>query len=462
MSFKNLKFDLKKIPLCVFLATSLSSTAETFNSTNIEPYQPGSIVLEPFRYIPPPSAVDADHNKIQRKPEEQKIVDLYAAGKYREAGLNGLELLENEKPDDALKLIMANSLAWTGQTTNAKKIYQEISEPKLIDDANLGVANILRWQGDDHLAAPIFRDILERRPDSSDVQTGLLLAERELAPRTLIGFGGIQDSGDFSRNSGVINHRWRGNNGYTITEIELGAIKDTLPTVGAQQNEVTLRHQDLALQLKPAFEISLPKTSGNSNSKIYGNLKLTFDDDKIRVGLGKVNWGRMANNAESLRQDFSADYIGANIKREFYFGEIAGRLDYYKISDGNVIVSGGLRLNSNLRPLGAKIRPIVGVDIRKSKFSTPNYWSPADGHGNIYAGLEGDWAVEQWAVYGGAQFGLPAYGEAGTSWSLSAGAKRWLTDDVAFSFNLWSMASVRAGVTYRSQSANMMLERFWR
>lgn len=445
------------LPLLLFASVCSPQTALQTDAG--QPYT-GPIMLESFRYIPPARA--AEPAQTQRKPDEQRIVDLHAAGEYGQAGTEGLALLQREKPDEALQLIMANSLAWTGRTKDATAIYQGITEPEFVDDANVGIANILRWQGREHLAAPIFREILGRRPDHADAQTGLRLAERELVPRTSISFGGLRDSGDFARNAAIVNHRWRGDGGYTITEVELGAVRDTLPNVETRQRDVTLRYQDLAMELKPALELSLPQGDGSDKSRLYGNLKLMFDQEQIRVTMGRVNWGRMVNNANALRQGIAATQLGANVRRELNVGELQGRLDYYNVSDGNSVWTGDLRLNGNMRPLGSKIRPYVGIEGRKARFNTPNYWSPVDGHGTAYVGLNGDWGADDWTLFATGQIGAPIYGEAGKSWSVAAGAKRWITDDLALSFNLWSMASVRAGTAYRAQSANMQLEKLWR
>ena len=120
-----------------------------------------------------------------------------------------------------------------------------------------------------------------------------------------------------------------------------------------------------------------------------------------------------------------------------------------------------LNLSSAWRPIGSHFTPFVGIETREAKFNTPNYWSPSEGSGTLYAGLLGEWGSADWNFYASGQTGARLYGDAGASWSVSAGGKRWLSKDVALSMNLWSMASTRDNATYRAQSANLNLEKLW-
>jgi hypothetical protein len=422
---------------------------------------PTGFVFESFKYIPSATAGaagDAD-NAPTRKPSQQRIVDLYTASNYTQAGTDGLGLVVAEQPDDALKLIIANSLAWTGRLKEATAVYQTVTEEALVPDANVGIANVLRWKGQDHLAAPIYRDILARSPAHADAVAGLEMAERELSPRTTVTMGGISDSNEFRRGAATVNHRWRDESGFNIMEVELNGVRDTLPDVEAKQQDVTLRYQALGTTFKPAVELSVP--SGTSRT-VYGGLKLWMDDDRVQLDVGSVNWGRLVNNANALNLGLSATHLGLLGKRDTFLGDLMGRFDYYNISDTNTVWSSDIRLTSNLRPFGNAIKPFIGLETRKAMFFTPNYWSPQDGSGNLYMGLQGEWQTEDWSLYGSGQVGFPVYGDAGQSWSASAGMKRWITRTVALSFNLWAMATTRDGTAYRAQSAFVSLEKLWR
>jgi hypothetical protein len=111
--------------------------------------------------------------------------------------------------------------------------------------------------------------------------------------------------------------------------------------------------------------------------------------------------------------------------------------------------------------MGSHVKPFVGAETRTATFNTGNYWSPSNGSGTLYGGLLGEWGVADWSLYATGQLGMPFYGDAGTGWTVAAGGKRWLTSDIALSANLWAMSSWRDSATYRSQSANVTLEKLW-
>ncbi|MGQ0709780.1 MAG: hypothetical protein ACT4NV_08530 [Rhodoferax sp.] len=422
----------------------------------------GALILPPFKYIPNPSEKDAaSGGGPKRPPAQQRIVDLNTQGRYAEAGREGLALLSQEGADDGLKLIIANSLAWSGRLRDATQTYQGITAPEQVNDANVGIANILRWRGRDEQAAPIYREVLEQQPDHADSRSGLDLAEREMAPRTTIMVGASNDSAEALRQASTVNHRWRDGSGFHAFEVEAGYAKDSqLPSSTEEVlRDVTVRYQALGLELKPALELSTPTTGTRA---VYGHLRLFLLDDMLQLTVGQVNWGKMANNPNVLNAGLSATQVGFSGRGETALGELSGRFDYYNVSDSNTVVSTDVRLTSNLRPLGDHFKPFIGVESRKASFRTANYWSPDQGSGAVYGGLQGEWSAENWNIFGAAQLGLGLYGEAGTSWSLSGGAKRWITSDVALSLSLWGMSSWRSGSEYRAQAANVLLEKIWR
>jgi hypothetical protein len=215
----------------------------------------------------------------------------------------------------------------------------------------------------------------------------------------------------------------------------------------------------LGTEYKPAVELSAPSGDGR---KLYGGLKVWMDDDRIQLGVGLVNWGRIANNANALNLGFSATHFGVIGRRDTEFGNVTGRFDYYEVSDANTVWGTDLRLTSKYRPLGAAVKPFIGIESRKAMFRSANYWSPDEGSGALYLGLQGDWSTDVWSAYVTGQTGLALYGDAGTSWSLSGGVSRWMSPAVALSLKLWAMSSTRDSLTYRSQSAHVSLEKLWR
>jgi hypothetical protein len=456
----------KLAPVFLFLGMPLVTLADTHGVLSNPALDPQRTtlpsvgpMLAPFKYIPPIGSSKSEEETLKRTPDQQRIVDLNAAGNYQAVGTEGMALLSKEKPDEALQLIIANSLAWTGRLKDAAPAYHRLTTGKYANDANVGLANVQRWRGRDDEAMPLYRKVLASEPGHAAAQEGAALASRELSPRTEIRFGGSRDSSDMQRRSATIKHRWRDSTGARIMEVETSGVNDSLPDSEATQKDVTLRLEDLNLSLKPSIELSLPTPV---DSTLYGSARIKFaQDEQASLTVGRVNWGRMASNPNALASRLAASHIGVAVAQGFSFGTLQARLNYYDISDNNQVLTTNLHLASAWRPIGSNFKPFVGMETRGAKFNTSNYWSPAEGSGTLYVGLMGEWGSADWNFYASAQSGVRLYGDAGASWSLSAGGKRWLSKDVALSMNLWSMASTRDNATYRAQSANLSLEKLW-
>jgi tetratricopeptide (TPR) repeat protein len=394
------------------------------------------------------------------KPEEQHILDLSAKGDYRGAGSAGQALLAKEKPDDELVLAIANALAWSGRGNEAIPVYKRLEGGAYAHDGAVGRANLIRWSGRDDLAVPLYRQVLAAESAHPGALEGLEMAVRELRPKTTISIGAAEDSNPMKRRSATINHRWRDASGANAMEIELSGVRDRLPDAQASQAEVTLRYRALGLDLKPSFELSLPNGEQRTLFGKVGIRPSQHPDTLIEAG--RVNWGRMAFNANALAQHMTANHIGLEAADDFFFGRLSGRADFYDLSDGNRIATGSVRLIGSWRPLGPYIKPYIGIETRDAGFHSTNYWSPEQGYGSMYTGLQGDWGAADWNLYAAAQVGFRLWGEAARSWAVNAGGKRWLSNDLALSMNLWALDSWRDNASYRAKAVNVHLEKLWR
>jgi len=215
----------------------------------------------------------------------------------------------------------------------------------------------------------------------------------------------------------------------------------------------------VGLALKPSLELSVPSSG---DRKLYASARIKFDDDQESLELGSVNWGKLALNANALASQLSASHIGLSAIRTGWIGSLSGRVDYYEISDGNILTSGRLQFNPAWRPLGPHLKPFLSVESRKSSFNTLSYWSPDQGSVSLYAGALAEWGYADWNMFLSAQSGVGLSGDAGNGWSVTAGGKRWISNDVALSMNLWSMSSWRDNANYRSQAATVTMEKLWR
>ena len=457
---------LQTLPLTTLAQTTDFSPSAAGGRQGISTPATEPLILAPFKYIAPSSAETTtksagptEPDKPKRKASLQRIVDLNAAGDYQAVGTEGLALMAREKPDDELQLIVANSLAWTGRLKEAIPAYQGLRAGKYADQAAVGLASIYHWGGRDDKAVPLYRAVLANDPGNSSALEGLDLATRETSPRTLLSFGRGADSSDNERRSATLNHRWRDSSGAHVMEVETSLVVDSLPGVETSQQDLTVRYQNLNLALKPSLELSMPTKEDNS---LYASVRVKLFDEKVTLSAGRVNWGRMATNPNALAQHLSAMHAGIAASKDFSFGNLQANVNFYDISDGNAILAGSLHLASAWRPLGSHFKPFVGIEGRGGKFTTVNYWSPDQGSGSIYAGMIGDWGGSDWNLYASGQLGMRLFGDAGTSWSATAGGKYWVTNNVAFSFNLWVLDSWRDNAAYRAQAATINLEKLWR
>lgn len=432
---------------------------------NVPPSPSEPALLGPFKYIPPASASTADSatqgeaEKPKRSPKLQRIMDLSAAGDYKAVSAEGMALLANEKQDDELQLIVANSLAWTGRLKEAVPAYRGLLTGKYANDASIGLASVYRWSGRDDRAVPLYRSVLASDPTHAGALEGLNLATRETSQRTLLSFGRGSDSSDEQRNSATLNHRWRDKSGTHLMEVETSLVQDALPGVEAQQQDVSFRYQNLNLALKPSLELSIPTTNDHT---LYGTARVKLFADQLTLSGGRVNWSRMANNPNALTRQLSAMHAGVSFAKDFSFGNLSARVNLYDVSDDNLVAASSIHLASAWRPLGSSFKPYVGVETRGAKFGSTNYWSPDQGSGTLYAGVLGELGSTDWNFFASAQLGARLFGDAGTSWSLSTGGKLWVTNDLALSASVWSMSSWRNNAAYRAQAATLNLEKLWR
>jgi tetratricopeptide (TPR) repeat protein len=421
----------------------------------------------PEKLVPPSKTREKPASSLRarvvfpkRTAAVQQLFDLSAAGDYETLGVKGLALLAREKQDDEVRLMIANSLAWSGHLDDAAAQYQTLTDGPFATDASVGLANTYRWRGRDDSALPLYQRVLAVDPKHAGALEGLNLAKRELRPRTLVTFNGSDDSSEAKRRGIAVNQRWRDSSGNHVFEVETGAINDRILNTVADQRDLTLRYQALALPLQPLFELN--GQSGPSR-QVFGGLRLHFAGSQNYFALDHLNWGKQAANANALQADLNANHAGLSIAKSGALGEFNARVDYYDISDGNQIASTGLRFAPSWRPLGSHIKLFTGTETRDARKAAVNnsYWSPVGGFGTLFVGVQGDWGAADWNLFGAGQAGVHVYGESGFNWSLSAGGKRWLSNDVAFGLSLWRLSSSRDNASYRAKALTMSLEKLW-
>lgn len=409
--------------------------------------------------VPKDTHLDDDPDDIERDPTAQHIFDLYLKEDYAAVITQGLPLISVYPKDAQLRLIIANCLSWnTTRYTQAVDLYKSLLNGPYARDASLGLANSYRWSGRDDLALPLYKSLIAEEPDSSDIQDGLVLAERAMRPRTLFSIGRAGDTNNMRRNEAVVAHRWRSDSGNSIYEVELGGTNDSMPDLGINQRNATIRFQNLDLPFKPTFEVSRQTTPQQTT---FGGVHLELTDT-TKLTLNRVNWGLLSFNVNAEAANLSASHVALASSQTGEFGSLRGRVDYFGVSDGNTVVMSSLQFTPSWRPLGKHFKSFVGVQTRNQSDYSPLYWSPMNGgYGVYFAGIQAEWSNKTTDLYATAQAGNRLYGEGTRNWGLAAGGRTMLTSDLALGVKLSYYAGGLYGPTFSYASALVTIEKFW-
>lgn len=407
--------------------------------------------LHSYRYVPSQKTAD----DVPRPPAQQELVQLNQDGNYAALAKKGRALLKKEKVDDELKFIIANAMAWTGKLHPAEAQYKSLLNGPMALDAKVALANITRWRGKNYLAVPMYREVLAVDPTHEEAARGLQLSEDAMRPRTRLSLDRTHDSDRVKTSTVTLDHRWQTHEGLRTWDVELNRMNASSPFASARQATVVVRHQELDRPLEPAVELGV-------GDRLYGRITIRPTPLPIHVTVGKVNWAQMSLNPIALKRRLSAVDVGVNANFEGRFGNVSIAADNYHVSDSNNVQTGTVRFSPAIR-LPLHIRPVVGLEYRKSDFNTISYWSPNSGYGTGYVGLEGDWSGknDRWTVSASAQRGWGFYGEAKPSWGGSVSGRYKITRDWTLGASVWAIINSRNDKPYRANSAIVFLERKW-
>jgi len=404
-----------------------------------------------------PVAIAADA-PLAHSAAGQALLQIYYDGDYVKVGHDGLELLLTEPWDHELRLIVANSLAWTGYGNDAAIQYEALAGTAYAKEAALGLANVKRWNGRSDRAAPLYQQVLNTEPDNKDAQEGLTLASRELRPKTTVRLGHPTDSSDTSRNSASLSHSWRDSAGVQIFELGVSAIKDERRNLQVTQRDMTFGYTHLDAPLAPQIELSAQQAP---TTRLFGAVKLKVMDAPAYVSLGHINWGKLAFDPNALSSNLTANHLGAHASLPSPIGQWRLAYNSYYISDNNVIQDARMQYVPAWQPFGTPdIKAFLGFEGRKARRNDPRYWSPENGNYNALVGVNAEWVNTVWQRYLSAQYGFPIGGNSANTWSVSAGIKRWLNADWAVGLDLWAMDTPRSG-GYKAKSVSLHVERLW-
>lgn len=388
----------------------------------------------------------------------EQIKQLYGAGNYRAAARLGSEQLLAEPGNTELRYMVANSYAWTGRSREAIEHYKALQGTDHADRARLGMANVYRWNGLSGLAAPLYRQVLAAEPENKDAAEGLAYAMRELRPQTRGRITWIDDSLDTERQAVTVAQGWTDRSLQHGFELEAGALQDQRNELKVNQRDLTLRYAGIANPLKPRLEISAQQ---KPRSTVFGSAEIQLPNTPVTVGVGRVNWGKMAFDPNALRANLTANNFGVRAAVPSDIGMWRMAYQGYRISDDNVIQDATVQYTPTWQPLKIpQIKFFVGFEGRKARFNSPAYWSPEDGNYLGTIGVSGEWVDRRWERTILVQYGVPLGGEAENSYSASAGVRHWVSESLAVGLNLSAQKSQRTGA-YRANTAMLSVQGLW-
>lgn len=386
------------------------------------------------------------------------LKDKFDAGDYWSVGSDGLDFLKKEPGNNELRMIVANSLAWTGRYADAISQYQMLAGTTLSDSAALGLANVYRWSGRPDLASPLYQQILTSQPDNPDALDGLNRINRELRPRTDVVFTRKSDSNSVMQNGTEIKHYWRGDNLALKYALSFNTSHYTLTPVETQQTEInfSIEHADMAMA--PKLDLSVQQ---EPISKAFALLRLKLSDaPDLHITIGHVNWGNMAFQPQALLDGLDATQLGINGSLITRPGTLNAIYNNYKVSDDNQIQESNIQFFPSWSPLGTDFRYYIGLSGRYALRNVPAYWSPDTGYLSTDIGFTKEWPISNgdYLIYG--QRGFHAGGEALNSYNIGFSAKRNIDRDWAASLSAGMLENQRSDA-YNSKYLTFGIERLW-
>jgi tetratricopeptide (TPR) repeat protein len=431
---------------------------------------PATPASAPTAPIPAAAAADAAplsrSNAAAAAPAQVAAADsatrAYEEQRYADAARLGLIEIEQRPGDVDLRYRLANSLAWTGDYPRALQQYQALAGTRWAGAARLGRANVLLWSGRAEQADPLLRQVLAADPKNPDAQDSLIMAGRQLRARSSVQLGRLSDSGDASRQTLALGHRWWNPE---LTQVfqagaELRRESDAPEGVRLHPREVGLAWEHRGLAWRPQLWGSL---QASPRTQLHGGGSATLLDGALTLSAARLNWGKAAFSPQALRDGLSAGQLQAELRHEQALGLWQAGWQQVHVSDGNDLMDLSLKFTPAWQPFKGAWAPKVSVALygRKAEDTVARYWSPADGHYVANASLAwGRWERE-WEFQAELKRAQRLGGEGANGWSASVGGKHWLDNDWALRAEASHDRNRRSGSGYRATSASVTLERLW-
>jgi tetratricopeptide (TPR) repeat protein len=382
----------------------------------------------------------------------------YDAGAYGRAAKLGAAALAQQPGNDSLRLIVANSLAWSGRLDAAVLQYEKLYGTPLENSGKIGIANVMRWRGRANEAEPIYEAILARDPSNKEAQEGKRLTDRELRPQVnksvqltgqTGGFTRIESSTMYGRYTEDRSLKWGA--GYTLGKDRKAPQADKFASI---QGYVQ------AVNWPAAPRLDLSVADGFNKTRLYGLVSADLVPDTFGVRIGLVNWGHLATNSQAQAAGLFARRAGAYWNIGGDWGDLKTNLDAYRVSDGNFVWDAQATYTPAWQPVPQLFTWYTGVYAKAADKTAASYWSPSSTYGLALLGLKKSWYYDRGDLSVGFQAGFKLTDEARNNLSLSANGKYWFTESTALGFDLYAASSPRPA-EYKQRTLNINLLRLW-
>jgi tetratricopeptide (TPR) repeat protein len=379
-------------------------------------------------------------------------------GAYSLAAKLGAAALVEQPKNASLRLLVANSLSWSGRLDAAYEQYDKLLNTPLAAAAKVGQGNLQRWRGKPVQAEALYNAVLKVEPTNADALEGLRLSQRELRAQWNKSLGFADDSTKFRRLESTTSFRT-----YSDDRSYRWGIGDVLgkdlgaPTAN-KYAEINGHLQWLNSPAKPRVDLSV--ADGFNKTRLYGLVSLDAFNDNVSVRAGFINWGRKSFNTAAQAAHLTAKQIGAAFNWRSDLGDLRLRGDYYAVSDTNKVWDAEATFNPAWQPLPADLKWYTGAYTKQAKRTQANYWSPARPYTLGLLGLKKAWYFDNGDLSVGLQGGFKLTEEAKNNFGLSASGKYWISDKSALGFDLWSSNSPRQ-TDYKQRVFSINLQQLW-
>lgn len=416
------------------------------------------------RAATPTPQVTTDYVESPLSSAAAKIMDEFSDGDYWVVGSDGQEVLKMEPDDNALRMAVANSLAWTGRYDEAIKQYRKLAGTPLAGKAALGLANVYQWSGRPDLARPLYQASLEISPVDpeivGDATDGLSTVKRQLRPRTDLKRINKSDSNTVKQRGYQLDHYWRSKDGATLYGVSLRSNRYTMTSASfaTLQHDASISIENQGAALDPRLQLSAQQ---KPREKAFGTLRIKpLSGANLHLTVGHVNWADMQYQPQGLVIGYSANQVGVDASTVTRLGTISALFNNYQVSDNNRVWEEEFKLYPSWHPLGDDFRYYIGLEGRRAGRNVEYYWSPAGGYQSGNIGFEYEVSSHSGDYSFHAERGYRVAGEAMLSYDVGFDAKRYIGRNWALLLSGGAFRNQRTGA-YRSRYVHFGLEKLW-